>query len=93
MIAFMLAGILYPMFVVLVIVSTANHYYLDAVMATFSVVFCFACNRIWLVLLPLERLLCLVLRVDKPVPTTGEGRRGRRSWHNGEDGEDKVSFA
>ena len=93
MIGFMMAGVLYPMFVLLVIVATANHYYLDAVMATFSVLTCFLLNRIWLVLLPLERLLATILRVEKPAPTTGEVWQERCLLSNEEDEERKVSLA
>lgn len=69
--AFLVAGVVYPIFVLLVIVSTANHYYLDAVVATFTVTLSFFCNRIWNVLLPLEDWLCWLLRLEKPKPTTG----------------------
>ena len=76
---FVVAGALYPMLVLLVIVATANHYYMDAVMATLSVVVCFAGNRVWLLLMPAERLLLRILMLEKPVPTTGEGRRRRHA--------------
>lgn len=66
-----LVGILYPAFVLLVIVATANHYYLDAVVATFTVAISFVFNRVWCVLLPAEDWLCWVLRIEKPQPTTG----------------------
>ncbi|RAK76477.1 phosphatase PAP2 family protein [Aspergillus fijiensis CBS 313.89] len=69
-------GVVYPMLVLSVIVATANHYWLDAVVATFSVVFSFFCNRIWMILLPLEDMLLWVLRLEKPIPTTGSRRRG-----------------
>ena len=79
----MAAGVLYPMLVLLVIVATANHYYLDAVVATFSVVGCFLSNRVWLYLLPAERLFCRALRLQKPIPTTGQSwhkKRGEGQW-------------
>lgn len=76
MAAYMVAGICYPTLVLTVIVATANHYYLDAVAATFSICLCFLCNRVWCLLLPVERWLAWILRVDKPVPTTGERRTG-----------------
>ncbi|KAK5120645.1 hypothetical protein LTR85_006003 [Meristemomyces frigidus] len=72
MVGFMLMGILYPMLVLTVIVATANHYYFDAVVATASVTLAFLCNRIWLIFLPAEQVLCWVLRLKKPVPTTGQ---------------------
>ncbi|KAK4556591.1 hypothetical protein LTR86_006162 [Recurvomyces mirabilis] len=71
---FLLAAVLYPMLVLTVIVATANHYWLDAAVATISVALAFACNRLWCFLLPAERVLCWVLRVQKPVPTTGQWR-------------------
>ncbi|KAF2861344.1 integral membrane protein [Piedraia hortae CBS 480.64] len=71
-IAYILAAVLYPTLVLTVIVATANHYYLDAVVATFSVTLAFLCNRVWLVLLPAEGLLAWVLRLKKPEPTTGQ---------------------
>ena len=77
MVGFMIAGVIYPMLVLLVIVATANHYYLDAVAAGFSVILCFFGNKIWLLLLPAERLLLRILRLEKPVPTTGQRRRRR----------------
>lgn len=72
MFAFLCAGILYPLLVLSVIVATANHYYLDAVVATFSVTAAFLCNRVWLIFLPAEALFAWCIRVKKPVPTTGQ---------------------
>lgn len=54
------------------IVSTANHYYMDAIMATVVAAIGFFCNRIFLVLLPLEDYLLWCLRIEKPTPITGE---------------------
>lgn len=73
--AYAVAAVLYPLLVLLIIVATANHFWLDAVMATCSVTLSFFCNKVWLVLQPFELLLQLVLRVEKPVPTTGLHRR------------------
>lgn len=69
--ALITTAVIYPLFVLLVIVATANHYYLDAVVATFTVTAAFLCNRVWLVLLPAEDWLCWILRLEKPIPTTG----------------------
>lgn len=69
------AAFAYPLLVLLIIVATANHFWLDAAVATISVTLSFFCNKIWLVLQPLELLLQLVLRVEKPIPTTGLHRR------------------
>jgi len=54
------------------IVATANHYWLDALMATIVATLAFLCNRILLILVPLEDYLMWVLRLEKPVPSTGE---------------------
>lgn len=67
---YVLSGIFYPILVLSVIVATANHYYLDAVVATFSVAMSFLCNRLWLVLLPVESLVLKILRLRKPRPST-----------------------
>lgn len=67
---YIVAGVLYPLLVLSVIVATANHYWADAVAATFSVLVCFFVNRIWLALLPVERLFCRIVRLRKPTPTT-----------------------
>ncbi|KAK5133749.1 hypothetical protein LTR08_007399 [Meristemomyces frigidus] len=83
MVGFMLMGVLYPALVLTVIVATANHYYFDAVVATFSVSLSFLGNKVWLVFLPAERLLCWALRVKKPVPTTGQ-RYGSREEETNE---------
>jgi hypothetical protein len=69
------AAFAYPLLVLLIIVATANHFWLDAAVATISVTLSFFCNRVWLLLQPLELALQLVLRVEKPIPTTGLHRR------------------
>lgn len=68
-------AIAYPLLVLLIIVATANHFWLDAVVATGSITLSYFCNRVWLLLQPLELALQLVLRVEKPIPTTGLHRR------------------
>lgn len=68
----LLAGLCYPLLVLSVIVATANHYYLDAVVALLTTSIAFFINRIWMLLLPAEAMLCWVLRLKKPVPTTGQ---------------------
>jgi hypothetical protein len=75
---FVILGILYPLLVLSVIVATANHYWLDATIAMFSVVICFLINRVWLILLPLEDLFLWATRLEKPVPTTGFRLRNSR---------------
>ena len=93
---YVLLGIFYPTLVLTVIVATANHYWLDAVAGFFVVLFAFLCNRVFLVLLPLEDLFLWCTRLEKPVPTTGENNganvrdkvigHGRKpSWYRGPD--------
>ena len=74
---FTVLGFVYPAIVLTVIVATANHYYLDAVVATFTVTLSFLCNRAWMILLPAEDMLLWALRLEKPVPTTGDRLRTR----------------
>lgn len=79
--AFIVTAVVYPLFVLLVIVATANHYYLDAVVATFSVAISFLCNRVWFVFLPAEDWLCWVLRLEKPKPSTGAMVKKPKKWN------------
>jgi len=65
-------GIVYPLFILTVIIATANNYWLDTVVAVFVVVLAFLCNKVFLYLLPLEDLCVWCLRLEKPVPTTGD---------------------
>ncbi|THW10834.1 hypothetical protein D6D25_07547 [Aureobasidium pullulans] len=74
----LLAGLCYPLLVLSVIVATANHYYLDAVVALFTTSLAFFINRIWMLLLPAEGMLLWVLRLKKPVPTTGQRVQGAK---------------
>ena len=69
---YVLLGVGYPVLILTTIVATANHYFLDAFMATIFVLLAFACNEVFLVLLPVEDLLLWALRCEKPIPSTGE---------------------
>ena len=64
-------GVWYPTWMLITIVSTANHYFLDAFMAVFVVLAAFTFNRVLCVFLPIEDYLLWILRLEKPVPTTG----------------------
>jgi hypothetical protein len=64
-------GIAYPLGILTTIVATANHYWLDAVVAIFTATLSLLCNRVFMVFVPLEDLLLWVLRVDKPKPNCG----------------------
>lgn len=72
---YVLFAIAYPSWILITIVATANHYYLDALVAFFVAIVAYRCNRIFLVFLPLEDMLLWCLRLDKPVPTTGTRHR------------------
>jgi len=74
---YLFVGFGYPSFILTTIVATANHYYMDALVATCFVFLSFACNKVFYVFLPLEDLLMWAIRVDKPVPTTGDRFRER----------------
>jgi len=69
---YILIAVGYPAMVLTAIVATANHYWLDALMATIVATLAFFCNRVFLVLLPLEDYLIWALRLEKPMPSTGE---------------------
>ena len=71
-IAWLLTGIFYPLLVLSVIVATANHYFLDAVVAMCTVTLSLGINKVWYVLLPAEDWFAWVVRVEKPMPTTGD---------------------
>ncbi|KAI0200677.1 integral membrane protein [Astrocystis sublimbata] len=64
-------GIFYPALILLAIISTANHYFLDAFAGAIVVGFSFYCNRFLLNFLVLEDWLLWAWRLEKPVPTTG----------------------
>jgi len=66
-------GVLYPGFVLTIIVATANHYWIDALAAALVVGLAWLCNGILLVLLPLEDVFLWCAKLEKPVPTTGNG--------------------
>ncbi|KAF2019254.1 hypothetical protein BU24DRAFT_115524 [Aaosphaeria arxii CBS 175.79] len=69
---YLVVGVGYPAFILTTIVATANHYFMDAMMATLFVFFAFFCNKVFYVFIPLEDLLLYVIRADKPTPTTGQ---------------------
>ena len=70
-------GVAYPSMILLTIVATANHYWLDAMMAMIVACVAYFCNTIFLSLLPVEDMLLWALRVEKPVPSTGERFRSK----------------
>jgi hypothetical protein len=72
-------GIAYPSWILVTIVATANHYYLDACMAALITLVAYLCNRMFVTLLPLEDLLLWCLRIEKPIPTTGDRAKRSRS--------------
>ncbi|KAH8801409.1 hypothetical protein F5884DRAFT_740368 [Xylogone sp. PMI_703] len=82
MLFYILLGIGYPTWILITIIATANHYFMDACVATIVTITAFFCNRIFLVLLPLEDVLLWCLRLEKPIPSTGErNRRVRRRMY------------
>ena len=91
---FFVLGIFYPLLVLTVIVATANHYFLDAVVAMCTVTLSLFINKIWYVLLPAEDWLAWCMRIDKPKPTTGDryqtdddkrDHSRRKGWKEEED--------
>ncbi|KAH0294215.1 hypothetical protein M436DRAFT_72686 [Aureobasidium namibiae CBS 147.97] len=65
-------GVGYPMMILITIIATANHYFLDAVVATAYVLIAFMGNKVFHIFVPLEDWLLWVIRVERPVPSTGE---------------------
>ncbi|THV73169.1 hypothetical protein D6D02_03969 [Aureobasidium pullulans] len=65
-------GVGYPAMILTTIVATANHYFLDAWIATMFVLLAFMSNKVFYVFIPLEDWFLWVLRVELPVPSTGE---------------------
>ncbi|KAF2455165.1 PAP2 superfamily-domain-containing protein [Lineolata rhizophorae] len=70
-------GLAYPAFLLVTIVATANHYFMDAAVAACFVVLSFAANRVFVVFLPLEDWFLWAIRAEKPVPSTGKRFRER----------------
>ncbi|KAK7937796.1 uncharacterized protein PG986_014664 [Apiospora aurea] len=68
---YLISGVCYPALILLAIVSTANHYILDAVAGAFVVLISYLGNRFLLSFLVLEDWLLWALRLKKPEPTTG----------------------
>lgn len=68
---FAVLSVVYPCFVLTIIVSTANHYYLDALASTGVVAVAWIINRCLLGLLPLEDVFLWCVKLEKPIPTTG----------------------
>ncbi|KAF1344145.1 PAP2 superfamily-domain-containing protein [Delphinella strobiligena] len=69
---FLLLGIGYPAMILTTIVATANHYILDAMVATLYVLIAYTCNKVFYIFLPLEDWLLWAIRAEKPIPSTGE---------------------
>ncbi|KAF2164453.1 hypothetical protein M409DRAFT_25330 [Zasmidium cellare ATCC 36951] len=65
-------GVMYPSMILLTIVATANHFWLDAMVALIYCCVAFVANKVFYVLLPLEDLFLWVIRAEKSVPSTGE---------------------
>ena len=65
-------GVGYPTLILTSIIATANHYFLDAVIATVYVLVAFVSNKVFCVFVPLEDRLLWVIRAERPVPSTGE---------------------
>ena len=64
-------GIWYPSWILLTIVGTANHYFIDAFAAIFVAMAGYIFNRVLIIFLPLEDYMLWACRMEKPVPTTG----------------------
>lgn len=74
---YVLVGLGYPSMIMVTIIATANHYWLDTLVAAILAFLAYLCNHIILILLPLEDLLLWLLRLEKPVASTGDRFRQR----------------
>lgn len=74
---YLLVGIAYPASILVTIVATANHYFMDAAVATLVAIAAYFGNKVFLCLLPFEDLLLWCLRLEKPIPSTDRFRRRR----------------
>ncbi|KAH7112500.1 hypothetical protein B0J11DRAFT_597868 [Dendryphion nanum] len=76
---YLVVGMAYPAFILTTIIATANHYFMDALVATCFVSFSFFCNKIFYIFIPLEDILLRALHAEKPAPTTGLRLQEHRS--------------
>ncbi|KAH0357961.1 hypothetical protein KCU83_g120, partial [Aureobasidium melanogenum] len=76
---YLILGVGYPMLILTAIIATANHYFLDALVATAYVSAAFMSNRVFCVFVPLEDWLLWAIRAERPTPSTGE-RFKETSW-------------
>jgi len=67
-------GFLYPSSILIAIISTANHFILDAVVGAVVCAFGWWGNTVLLNLLPVEDYFVWVLRIHKPVQTSVPAR-------------------
>jgi hypothetical protein len=68
-------GVGYPMLILTSTIATANHYFLDAMVATIYVLVALASNKVFYVFVPLEDWLLWVIRAEKPIHSTGQRYR------------------
>jgi hypothetical protein len=68
-------GVGYPMLILTSIIATANHYFLDAMVATICVLVALVSNKMFYIFVPLEDWLLWVIRAERPVPSTGQRHR------------------
>ncbi|KAJ6015076.1 hypothetical protein N7540_009667 [Penicillium herquei] len=84
--AFLLLGFLYPFIILVAIVSTANHFILDAVAGTLVCVLGWQLNRVLLNLLPLEDYFLWLVKIRKPKPSEMKVDNWSDSDSEAEDG-------
>ncbi|PIA93060.1 hypothetical protein CB0940_04323 [Cercospora beticola] len=70
-------GVGYPSMILITILATANHYWMDAFVAFVYCLIAFACNKVFYVFLPLEDWFLWCIRAAKPRPSTGERYHAR----------------
>jgi hypothetical protein len=65
-------GVGYPMLILISIVAMANHYFLDAMVATIYVLVALVSNKVFYIFVPLEDWLLWVVRAERSTPSTAE---------------------
>lgn len=77
-------GFLYPFIILVAIVSTANHFILDAVAGAFVCCLGWWSNGVLLNLLPVEDYFLWLVRIDKPEPSRMQLLDSSSGWDSDE---------
>lgn len=73
-------GLLYPFIILVAIITTANHFILDAVAGMLVCLFGWRLNKALLNLQPLEDYFLWLIRIDKPDPSRLSSQSCATDW-------------